>query len=727
MLLHDGAARGQTGTEAAQALWYPLWDAGLMLGHAVRTPKEALGLAASEVDALTGLLDLRCVLGDAGLADELLVDARQLAGRRRSGLIAALAERAASREERPGAIAEMLEPNLKDGAGGLRDLHSLHWAGWVLGEPGGLEALVAAGHLQPADPAVFVDARARLLDIRVALHRVTGTTSDVLTLQEQDAVAALVDADDADALVRDLAEAARAVAWLARDVWRRLDGSRRRRGFLARRKRVLAPGVALHGGTIVLEPEAPIDTETVLRASEAAARLDAPLERASLERMRALAEPEWTNAAREAFVGLLRTGRDAIPVWESLDQVGVLVALIPEWAHVRARPQRNAYHRYTVDRHLLEAVAECVALLDAPGAEGDVARRTRDDLLLLGALLHDIGKGMPGDHSIVGAEAARRVVTRLGFDRHGVETVVWLVEHHLLLADTATRRDLTDATTITRFGRAVHDTERLDLLYALTVGDSRATGPAAWSNPKASLLRQLFGETDTLLERGVVGETHGQERRQILDRNAELLAAGELAVAWTDGDDGLVECTVAAPDRTGLLATVAAVLALHGFDIRGASAYGDDAGMALEIYRGVDSFGRLGEGERSSVAADLAAALDGTLPVRERLDARFRRYRRKRRVGAEGVRVLFDLDASSAATVVEVHAPDEVGLLARITAVFADLGLDVSAALVQTLGERVVDVFYLRDAHGAKLTRPLALDRLRATLVARLTADSIAV
>jgi [protein-PII] uridylyltransferase len=728
MLLHDGGARGDVGRDAAQALWYPLWDAGLVLGHAVRTPKEALSLAGAEVDALTGMLDLRFVVGDTALADELLVDTRQLATRRRAGLVSALSSRAAAREERPGPIAEMLEPNLKEGAGGLRDLHSLDWAGWVLGEPGGLDALVEAGHLQPADPALLVDARARLLDARVALHRVTGTNTDVLTLQEQDAVADLLGADDADALVRDLAEAGRAVAWLARDAWRRMDGGSRlpRVRLFGRRRRVLAPGVTTRDGAVALTEDAPIDTETVLRAAEAASRLDLPLERASLERMRALEVPEWTTAARDAFVALLRAGKEAVPVWEGLDQVGILVALIPEWAHVRARPQRNAYHRFTVDRHLLEAVAECATLLDAPGFDGDVARRTRDDLLLLGALLHDIGKGMPGDHSEVGAETARRVVTRLGFDRHGVETVVWLVQQHLLLADTATRRDLSDETTIMRVGRAVHDTERLDLLYALTVGDSRATGPAAWSSPKAALVRQLFAETDALLERGVIGETQDRERQLVLERHAELLARGELAVVWVDRDDGLVECTVAAPDRTGLLATVTGVLAIHGFDIRSASAYGDDAGMALEVYRGVDSFGRLDDDERDRVAADLASALAGTLPVRERLDARFRRYRRRRRVGGDGVRILFDPDASSAATVVEVHAPDEVGLLARITAVFADLGLDVSAAIVQTLGDRVVDVFYLRDPQGAKLTRPLDLARLRATLVARLTADTLA-
>jgi [protein-PII] uridylyltransferase len=405
--------------------------------------------------------------------------------------------------------------------------------------------------------------------------------------------------------------------------------------------------------------------------------------------------------------------------------VGALVALIPEWACVQARPQRNAYHRFTVDRHLLECVAECAALMDEPGFDGDAARRSRPDLLLLGALLHDIGKGIPGDdHSVTGARAARAITERIGLDRHGVDVVEWLVRNHLLLAETATRRDLAEEETIVRFGRAVRDTERLDLLYALTVADSRATGPAAWSTGKAALVRQLFLEADGLLERGVVGPGLSDDRIAALESHGGALAAKQLAITWEDRDDGLVECTVVAPDRTGLLATVTAVLALHGFDIRGASAYGDESGMALEVYRGVDTFERIDAAGRQAIEADVASAIGGTFPVRRKLDERMRRYRRSHSADAT-VHVSFDLDASSAATVCEVHAPDDVGLLARIAAVFADLEIDVSAALVSTLGERVVDVFYVQDAHGAKLTEPLALERLRATIVARLTADSL--
>ncbi len=707
MLVHDGSVRGKLPAAAAEALWYPLWDAGFVLGHSLRTPKEALALARDDLDTLTSLLDLRVITGHAELAEDVVERAHGLARKRRKPLLSALAAAAHGRHERPGPIAEMLEPNLKEGAGGLRDIQALTWAGWTVNELGGIDGLVADGFLETGDPAVLDVARGRLLEARVELHRVTGGRSDVLSLQEQDAVARALDVSDADVLVRDLSAASRSVTWITSEAWRRLVPPRRRRVRTS----------------VGFEPGEPVTAASSWRLAADAARSGLPLERAALERMRSLDAPVWDADARQHFVALLRTGRGAISVFEALEQVGAVVALLPEWAYVQARPQRNAYHRFTVDRHLLECVAECVTMLDEQSFDGEVAQRARPELLLLGALLHDIGKGIPGDdHSVTGAIAAREIAERIGLDPHGVDVLVWLVSQHLLLAETATRRDLSDEETIVRFGRTVRDTERLDLLYALTVGDSRATGPAAWSTAKAALVRQLFFEADSLLERGVVGPGLSDERTAALTRHRDLLDRGELAVTWEDRDDGLVGCTVVAPDRTGLLATVTAVLASHGFDIRGASMYGDESGMALEVYRGVDTFGRLDAAGRRAVDADIAAAIGGDLAARGRLEDRIRRYRRKP-TRHDVVQVSFDLDASSAATVCEVDAPDAVGLLARIAAVFADLEIDVTAALVSTLGERVVDVFYVQDAHGAKMTEPRALERLRAAIVARLTAD----
>lgn len=728
LLVHGGGARGRNAEHAARTLWYPFWDAGFSLGQATRTPKEALALADSDLDALTALLDVRVVAGDHAFALELRDKARALAAKRRTRVVDALAAAADVRYERPGPVAEILEPNVKEGAGGLRDLQALTWAGWAVSPRGGFAGLVEAGVLEPTDVAELEAANARLLDVRVALHRVTGGRSDQLTLQDQDAVAALLSIDDADTLLRELADAARAIGWISREVWSRLESVKKGpAGRTAARDQPVAPGVVLRDGRVTLLADEPVTVTATLRVAGVAAERDAPIDRTTLARLGEVdGDVPWSAEDRDALFRLLRAGRPLVAVFEALDHVGALVRLLPEWAHVRARPQRNAYHRFTVDRHLLEAVVDCDALLDGTGVESDVARRCRPELLLFGVLTHDIGKGAPGDHSEVGAVRAAAFATRIGLEEHAVDVVAWMVRHHLLMADTATRRDLADPETIVRFGRAVHDTERLDLLYALTVADSRATGPAAWSAAKAALCRQLFAETDGLFEGGVVDPRLAAERQAVLDRHRALLDSRELAVEWSEWEDGLMECTVVARDRRGLLATVAGVLTLVGFDIQGASAYGDaETGMALEVYRGFDRFGRLDEAGRRDFTTMLRSALDGVLPLRSRLSDRIRRYRGAGSVVDRSVDVRVDLDASASATVIEVHAPDEVGLLASVAAVFADLGVDVSVALVSTTGERAVDVFYIRDAQGAKPTDPLLLQRIRATLVARLTTEYV--
>lgn len=768
MLLHDGSRRGTPSADAAGALWYPLWDAGFTLGQSVRSVREAMAIADDDLDALTALLDLRLVAGNPELASDLSVRVRDLAPRRRDRMVRALAAAAVERFERPGPVAEMLEPDLKNGAGGLRDLQAPGWVGWALAGDGagrdpldgrawdtGIARLVDRGYLQPDDPVRLREARTRLLDARVALHRVGSGRSDRLPLQDQDAVATLVGAVDADDLVRRVGEAARAVVWITRDVWTRLLAAQAGPGGLGAGSRDLGGGVVLRDGRIAFAADATVDTSTVLRAAVHAARADVLFERAALTQLRELTDVQWDAAARDAFIDLLAAGRGAIAVFETLDHVGVLVRLLPEWSHVRARPQRNAYHRFTVDRHLLEAVAECAALLNTDGADGtaidgDVARRARRDVLLLGALLHDIAKGRPGDHSMVGEETAREVATRIGIDAAGVDDLGWLVRNHLLLADTATRRDLTDERTITRYAAAVGDDGRNALLYALTIGDSRATGPAAWNASKAALVRELFVKADSRLGSELVTTVAepdpvealaaimgSEEARGFLAvmpesyahafapdelaHHHQLFTAGTSVVEWAELDDGRWRCTIVEPDRTGLLATAAGALALVGFDIDAASAYGYD-GLALEVFTGRDRFNRLAEREgRDAATSTLTGAFAGTLALDEQLRDRARRYR----VGAapavdRDVRVIVDTDASASATVVEVHAPDDVGLLARVAAVFVDLDLDVAHAIVSTAADRVVDVFYLHDPTG-RFTHRHGVESLRATMLTRMT------
>lgn len=698
LLLHD--LRSGVG-RVADALWYPLWDAGFKLGHAVRTPGESLRLAGRDLATLTSLLDGRLVAGglraDAG---DVLERARDLARKRRRPLVEALAEAARRREEHPGAIGHAVEPDLKNGAGGLRDLQSLAWAGTAVGAAPGLDGLTTCGVLGDGDAAEVRAAVETLLEARVALHRVTGRRSDVLSVQDRDAVAALTGRRDGMDLMRALAGASRRAAWLSSDVW-----------------------AALTGGVRTVSIPHPADGSAVLAAAAEAARLGRRLDRADLAPLRREPGPTWTSADLSAWNALLRAGRAAVPVLEALDHAGILERMLPEWADVRHRPPSGGVHRFTVDRHLMEAVAEAASLLDASLGDPayDAARACRrPHVLLMGALLHDVGKGRSGDHSEEGASMAVAIASRMGFDDADAEAVGWLVRRHLLLVQVATRRDLDDPATVAAVADEAGDPERLGLLYLLTAADGRATGPAAWSAPRAALVRELWWRADLLLR----GESAPAAPVDPFAELADLLRTGGPAVRWTDppNPDGLLRCAVVARDRTGLLADVAGALAVAGLDVVDATARAHPDGWALEIFRGHDRFGRLAEpAGRDRATATVLEAQAGEMPVAAELGRLRERYRRPAASGALPVpepRVRIDQEASRSATVVEVRAADEPGLLAAVAAVFAAEGLDVAVAKADTLGARVVDVFYVREPDGGKVEDPVRLAVLADRLVA---------
>jgi [protein-PII] uridylyltransferase len=763
LLVHDlrGRKHADTVRGMTEQLWYPLWDAGFVTGHGARTVKESIALAGEDMDALTSLLDVRLIAGAAELAADLQQRARELAARKRARVLTVLSSGVDYRRQRPGAIAEMLEPDLKEGGGGLRDVQSLEWAGWVLGAPGGSATLVDRGLITEPDLARIETGRELLLDIRVALHRVTGSRSDRLALQEQDAVAAQLEFADADVLVHDLASAAREIAWIAAEVWSGVrdtyDGSR-----ASKPDRALADGVWIRDSRVHIdtEPDGSVPALRTIEAACAAAEHELAFDRASLARMRHTSEPTWDVWQRAGFVRLLRYGALAVPVFEALDHEGVLARVLPEWEHVRSRPQRNAYHRYTVDRHLLEAVAQCAKLLDAgeaprgSGWEHDVdavvARACRrPELLLLGALLHDLAKGMDGDHSELGELTAARLMRRMGFDSEAREILPWLVRNHLVMADVATRRDLSDASVADNLAALCSgDAERLRLLYLLTIGDSKATGPAAWSPSKAALVRDLFVKAATAIERGEARLVADDRRRALAEalgaetadaflarmpdqyvlafdvdtmRAHESLLRAPHVVRCETLDAGHVAVTVVADDRPGLLATLAGALAVTGLDVIEASLFGTSDRQALDVFQSVDPFGRVADDGGSRVTRTIERALAGELDLASRVDERRRAYAAIGPQGAPDVRVEIDIDESDTDTVVEVHADDDVGLLYRLACVFNELGLDVRIAKVATLGRRVVDVFYVRDANGDKIDDPDTIELLRAALVRDLT------
>jgi len=682
LLLHRGRPDFR---EVADRVWYPIWDAGMKLGHAVRTVDEALALAAADLDTATGLLDTRCIAGDAEVAADLAGKATRLWEKRSRRFLATMAQRVHDRHRRAGEVAFLLEPDIKEGRGGLRDVHSLRWA------------QAARSIMWDGDPARLDAAYDTLLAARVELHRRTGRPGDRLLLQEQDAVAHALGHDDADEFMRSLASAARTIAWTSDDAWARIESSLVGPLGRRRRERHLSPGLVLRDGEVHVTADAPVATDPALplQAAAAAAAHDTRVHRSSLERLGAATPPlpePWPDDVRTAFVALLSAGPAAVPLYEALDQQGIWERFLPEWPTVRSKPQRNAYHTFTVDRHLWEATAQAAPL---------ASRVARPDLLVLGALLHDIGKGVPGDHTDNGMALIAEMGPRMGLPPADVDTLVALCRHHLLLPDVATRRDLDDRATYEGVAERVGSPEVLELLGALTEADSLATGPAAWSAWKAELVSRLVTRADHVLR--------GGEPREVVEsfptaEQRALLAAGEQVITA----EGPV-LTLVCRDRHGLFNRVAGVLALHGLDILDA-AVATDGPTALEVFRVESSMGPVFSWP--AVVADLERALDGRLALRARVADRARRYGRPRqRLAAADIEteVHFDLAASAEATVAEVHAPDGVGVLYRITRAFADLDLDIASAKVQTLGPLVVDSFYLRDAWGAKLTDPAVL------------------
>lgn len=768
VLVHEG----RSGVDSlAKAVWYPVWNDGVKLDHSVRRPKEVLSVARSDMRAMLGLLDARHVAGDRNVSDPLVKAVIELWRREVRRFLPELGASIVARHEVQGEVAFLLEPDLKEARGGLRDVHAIR------------AILLAEGDDPELDGGSSpTDAEETLLAARVELQRCSGRATNRLVLQEQDAVASALGLEDADVLMSRIAEAGRAVAWnldymlqrlelrksaalgkaarpaklgrLRWDIARRLGVGAPETGVGARRAEPPAPearnlgagepagstrvpvspastewreravsewtadsgDVIISGSEVLVSPVAHPgeDWSLALRVAAVAAYVGLPIARSSLLWLADSAggsATQWPLAARDAFVATLAAGRAGIGPLEALDQVGILTRIIPEWAAVRNRPQRNAYHRFTVDRHLLETAAIAAAWVD---------RVSRPDLLLVGAVLHDIGKGYPGDHTTEGMRVVADISERMGFGKGDVETLVTMVRHHLLLADMATRRDLDDPATIDTVAGAVGDHSTLDLLFALTEADSLATGSGAWGPWKEGLVLDLVARVSERLagqpERRRDDFPSDAHRRVMKRRRTEIFRDGETV-------------TVIAPDRPGLLSTVAGLLALHRLDIRSASAASED-GMAVEVFKVSSRWGRWPDDE--ALASELegavggaGGAVEGRPSISERLVARKREYEvamKPTSARAAPAEVNIENNASALSTVVEVRAPDSIGLLHRVTGALFACDLDVVSARVSTIGDQMVDAFYVRVPGGGKVQGPEDLERIKRAVAEALAA-----
>lgn len=664
--------------ELASKIWYPIWDTRIKLGHGVRTRKETLRISLDDLDVATSMMTARVLAGDNLFAASLIAETQVQTKNAGKRWLSQLHGRVLQRHAQAGEVAFYLEPDLKEGLGGLRDIHALWWA-------------IAAGfEVSSSDQGALSECHEILTIARVGLHRVARRAGDILHLQDQDAVAKSIGGSSADELMAMIASAGRRVAWIADEAWARLDPpATSRRSPVA-----VAPGVQLHNGAIQLTSDAnPVDDPTLmLRVATAAARHGVRIDRTSLDRLGEETSqwPDpWPAGASDDLVALLLEGEQAIAVIESLDQRNLLVRLLPEWVPVRSKPQRNAYHRYTVDRHLWQTAANAAAL---------ASRVSRPDLLVLGALFHDIGKGYPGDHTKSGVELFVTIGPRMGLSPADCGLVSAMIEHHLLLSDIATHRDLSDDATITSVAARVRSPILLELLYALTEADSLATGVSAWGSWKAELVSTLVDRVGHVLGGGDVHDVIWR-----LFPNAEvleLMAAGAPAIR-TIGN----RITVVNPDRPGIFSKIAGVLALHGLDVLGAEAHSDEQGMAASEFRVQPS-----DSETIDwypVVENLERAMRNELALDAQLAERAQTYRHRRSLAARSpapASVRFDDTASSNATFLEVRAPDKVGILHRMTKAITDTGLDIRHARIQTLGNEVIDSFYVRTTSGEKVT-----------------------
>ncbi|MFF5723682.1 [protein-PII] uridylyltransferase [[Kitasatospora] papulosa] len=714
LLLHDGTADAAAVAALADGIWYPVWDLGLALDHSVRTPGEARRTAGEDLKVQLGLLDARPVAGDlglvAGLRTTVLADWRNQAPKR----LPALDELCRERAERMGELQFLLEPDLKEARGGLRDVTALR--------------AVAASWVADAPREGLAEARRMLLDARDALHLTTGRATDRLALQEQDQVAGALGLLDADALLRQVYEAARTVSYATDVTWREVNRVLRARSARPRLRTILggakaapertplAEGVVEADGEVVLARTARPERDPVLtlRAAAAAAEAALPLSRHLVRHLGTAAQPlpvPWPSRAREELVTLLGAGEATVGVWEALEAEGIITRLLPDWERVHCRPQRNPVHTWTVDRHLVETAVRASHLTRRVG---------RPDLLLIAALLHDIGKGWPGDHSVAGEVIARDMAARIGFDKQDVAVVATLVRHHLLLIDTATRRDLDDPATLRSVATAVGSASTLELLHALTEADALATGPAAWSSWRASLVADLVKRVAALLagEEPPAPEPLAPNAEQ--ERLAvEALRTGEPVLSLRTrpepaSEDGApepvgVELLIALPDRPGVLPAAAGVLALHRLTVRAAdlrsvelpTELGGRAGLLVLSWRVAAEYGSLPQAAR--LRTDLVRALDGSLDIRARLAEREAAYPRRRGVKAPPPRVTVAAADSRLATVIEVRAQDAPGLLHRIGRALEQSAVRVRSAHVSTLGANAVDAFYVTDPDGEPL------------------------
>jgi [protein-PII] uridylyltransferase len=781
-------------------LLYKLWDLGLKVGQATRSVDDCLRSAKGDLQICTNLLEARFLWGERPLYEEFQTrfDGTVVSGRGTIFVEAKMAERA-GRHQRTGGSRYLLEPNVKEGKGGLRDLQTLIWLGRFLYRVDDPAELVDHGVLSADALRRFVKTRRFLWVVRCHLHYLAARPEERLTFDLQPEVARRLhyrDRQSASSVERFMKHyylVAKEVGALTRILCAALEDQHRRRprfrlarfGFGRRR----VDGMIIQGGRITAAEPDLFEREplAILRLFHLAQERELDIHPVALaaitQNLRRIDGLREDRAANALFLAMLTSRKDPATTLRRLNEAGVLGRFLPEFGRVVAQMEHSLYHVYTVDEHTIQAI-DGLSQIEAgevagelPLASGIMPRLHSRTELFVAMLFHDLGKGRGGNHSEIGAELVRRTAPRLGLSDEHVETIAWLVRHHLLLSHTAFKRDVEDPKTVSDLVQVIQSPERLRLLLVMTAADIRAVGPTVWNGWKGQLLRDLYRETDAVL----TGDQIGSRRHQRVEAakaalvealgaealGAEALGDGQteriaafldrhdprywlsfdtaahlrhatfirhaeaegqkLAVDfWIDRFRDRTEVVIFAPDHPGLFMGAAGALALSGASIVDARIFTTADGMAL------DSFGVQNVEDRAAVAEpsrlarirqNIELALAGQLRLDRALAGR-RSLPARTEVFEVEPRVLIDNDASRNHSVLEVNGRDRPGLLYDLAKTLMDLGLVVSTAIIATWGERVVDVFYIKDVFGHKITQPAKRRRIQRELTATLRAGA---
>ncbi|MGN6515629.1 MAG: [protein-PII] uridylyltransferase [Rhizomicrobium sp.] len=780
------------GESVIEFILHMLWDLGLKVGHAARSLAECSRLAKQDVTIRTALLEARFLWGDRTIFDEMRkafwTEADAKSGQ--DFVQAKLAERDA-RHVRQGESRYLVEPNIKEGKGGLRDLQTLFWIGKYVYHTDDTADLVGEVYTRE-ELRTFQQAEAFLWDVRVRLHYLVGRPEERLSFDVQPELAARM-GFTGDSPRRAVEKFMKSYFLVAKDVGdlTRIfcaaleDQNKKPKPSLARllpgflKPRTGAEDFFVENGRLNAPDDGfARDPRNLIRIFHMADEKSVDVHPAALRtitRSLDLVDETLRNdpEANRLFLEILTSKRDPERTLRWMNEAGVLGRFVPAFDHAVGLMQFNMYHHFTVDEHLIRAVGNVAAIergalkKEHPLSTEIIKRIQSRNVLYCAILLHDIAKGLPGDHSVVGAQIAETLCPRLGLSPAETSAVAWLVRDHLVMSDTAQKRDLSDPKTVRDFVAAVQSPELLRLLLILTVADIRAVGPGVFNGWTGQLLRELYYEAEAQMSGGdatpgraariAAAKDHLHERLANLDpagreralsrhydaywlafddkayeQHARLVtdadAKGDLLAMAAESDvfRAVTEVTIYTPDHAGLFSKLAGAIAVSGGSIVDAKAFTTTDGFALDVFSVQDAEGEA-FGDPSRIARlrqTIEKTLRGELSPRRVLA---QRPARKRRTAAFNIRprVGFDNEASITATVVEVEGLDRQGFLYDVTQALFESGLSISSSIVATYGERAIDVFYVRDGYGHKITHPDRLKSVEARLLKALDEDAL--